>query len=444
MTAVMASRVVNGGPWRRRALLAAAVAAVMAFSFFWGRRHEPPRPALDGRRVSLLVGATEPAERVRGRAPYWRIRRGDETLYAGETAVLAPDVRGYGGPFNLLVVIDGQGSFERVVLLEHRETPSYLSDLRDFFASFVGASAGAPLEAGRDVDAITRATVSSRAFATAARVAGRKVANAALGTSFPVEERVAPWDWRWALGVAAFFVAAAWARRRAPRLLRLGLLAAAVGVLGFWGGRFVAIGDVGRLVLWKFPPWGERLSLYALLLGGAGLALFFGNLYCGWLCPFGAVTEILYEIPVPKLTAPPAFARRLSAGRVVVLGAVVAVVVATRRLGVAAYEPFDDLFAFAAAGWSLLFLVGVLAASAFHYRFFCRYLCAAGALLGEFAAAGRRERVTGCKECGDCVAACPAGAIVSRRGDVDRSLCFECGRCRRACRADDAAAAGGE
>jgi formate dehydrogenase major subunit len=38
-----------------------------------------------------------------------------------------------------------------------------------------------------------------------------------------------------------------------------------------------------------------------------------------------------------------------------------------------------------------------------------------------------------CVECGTCLQVCPTGALISRRGDVDRALCIECGRCRVAC-----------
>ncbi len=405
----------------------------MAFSYFWGRHVEPPPRPLDARRVALLTGAAEPPEKIPGRVPIWRVRRGDETLYAAESALLAPGVRGYGGPLDILIVVDAEGNFDQLILLRHHETPSYVSGVKDFLASFAGRSPAAPLVPGEDVDAITRATVSSDAVAAAARLTGRKILNAALGRSVPLNEKKEPVDWPWALGIAAFFGAAIWARRRPAEWLRLGFLAVAAGVLGFWAGRFASVGDIARFALWEFPPFGSRLSIYVLLGGGAAVALFFGNLYCGWLCPFGALTEILYKIPVPKITVPPSFARRLTALRLVALGAVIAAAGATRDLGAAAYEPFDDLFARVAAGWSLVFLAALLVVSVVHYRFFCRYLCAAGAALGAVAACARRSPIPGCEGCGECVAVCPTAAVLSSRGDIDLSLCNECGRCRRAC-----------
>jgi NosR/NirI family nitrous oxide reductase transcriptional regulator len=427
-------------PWLRRFIFASVAAATFAGSYFWGRHVEPPPKKLDANRVALLTGATEPPERVDAEITYWRLRRGDETLYAAESASSAPEVVGYGGPFDLLVVVNGSGDVDRVVLVRHNETPSYLESVVEFLSSFAGRPATAPLEPGRDVDAITRATITSEAFAAATRVTGRKILRAALGRDVPLEGGEKKWDWPWALVGAAFFGAAIWLRRRPAEWVRVAFAAAAVGILGFWAGRFISISDVGRLVLWKFPPFGPRLSLYLLLSGGAALALFFGNIYCGWLCPFGALTELLYKIPVRKLRVAPRFARRLSGLRFVILCVVVAAFVAAWDLGAAQYEPFDDLFAYAAAGMSLLFLIAVLAVSAFHYRFFCRYLCAAGALLGEVAAVGRPPAKLDCRACGECAKVCPTGAVIVNRETIDAALCIECGRCRRVCEAEKRAA----
>lgn len=414
-----------------------AVAGVtVTASHFWGRRVDPPPRWLDADRVAVLTGASELPAQVGGTAGYWRIQRGEETLYAAESAALAADVQGYGGPFDLLVVVDEAGNFDRLVMVRHNETPSYVAEAPAFFASFAGLPATAPLEPGADVDAITRATVSSEAFAAAARLTGRKIVRTALGREVELPEEGGGWDWPWAVAVAAFFGVAVWARRRPPELVRILVAAAAVGVLGFWAGRFLSIGDVGRFLMGKFPPVGPRLSLYVLFGGATVAALFCGNVYCGWVCPFGALAELLYKLPFRKLIVAPAFARKLSGLRFVLLGVVVATIVARWDLGAAAYEPFDDLFAYAAAGWSLLFLLAVLAISAFHYRFFCRYLCAVGALWGEIAAVGRSPRLPPCLECRECAQVCPTGAVVENREIVDRALCIECGRCGRTCEAE--------
>jgi len=416
---------------QRRAAFLAAVAVVFTTSGLWGRRVDAPPARLDSRGVAPLVGATELPEKVKGPFPYWRIRRGEEVLFAAESRAAARDIMGYGGPFNILVVINAEGNIDRVVIVSHRETPSYLAGAKEFLRSFAGLPADAAFVPGRDIDVITRATVSSSAFAAAVRATGRALLRAALGRDVVLPAKRRAWDWKWAAVIAVFYIAAAWVRRRPPEWLRVAMAAAAAGILGFWAGRFISLGDVGRFVLWRFPPWAENLSLYTLLPGAILLALVVGNVYCGWLCPFGAAAELLYKIPLPKITAPAPFVRKLTAARVVVLAAAMAFIVASRDAGVAAYEPFDDIFARVAAAWSLVFLLVVLAASAVHYRFFCRYLCAVGALLAEVTAAGRRSFVGPGAASGDAAANCPTFAIKPSPPRFDAALCIECGRCRR-------------
>ena len=46
---------------------------------------------------------------------------------------------------------------------------------------------------------------------------------------------------------------------------------------------------------------------------------------------------------------------------------------------------------------------------------------------------------TRCTQCGECVAACPVGAISGEKKKphlIDQELCIQCGSCRQACKFD--------
>jgi MauM/NapG family ferredoxin protein len=81
--------------------------------------------------------------------------------------------------------------------------------------------------------------------------------------------------------------------------------------------------------------------------------------------------------------------------------------------------------------------VAVLAANALRPRFWCRYLCPLGALLGLLARVSvLRQRVnpTACVRCGRCARVCPTGAITAERGYVaDVSECTGCLDCAVTC-----------
>ena len=71
---------------------------------------------------------------------------------------------GYGGAVRLMVGVDLQGQVTGVAVIDHSETPGLGSLIKDdpaFAAQFVGQTAG--LSLGRDIDAISGATVSSEA-----------------------------------------------------------------------------------------------------------------------------------------------------------------------------------------------------------------------------------------------------------------------------------------
>src|SRR5208283_859026 len=86
-----------------------------------------------------------------------------------------------------------------------------------------------------------------------------------------------------------------------------------------------------------------------------------------------------------------------------------------RNADVLCVEPFSDTFTlgFLAAGndaaQRIAWLIFLGVASLFVFRFFCRYLCPAGAAMAFFA----RHRLFGrirpnrCLECGECMVSCP-------------------------------------
>jgi len=84
--------------------------------------------------------------------------------------------RGYGGPIEMLVGIDTQGRVTGVKILNHRETVGLGAKIVDpkFLNQFKGKTNADALEPKKDIEAITGATISSRAVCAGVKEALKK------------------------------------------------------------------------------------------------------------------------------------------------------------------------------------------------------------------------------------------------------------------------------
>ena len=89
---------------------------------------------------------------------------------SGEAITVAP--RGYAGPINMLVGVD-KAKVVGVKILNHRETPGLGNKIvkPEFLRQFAGKTLTDPIEPKKDIDAITGATISSRAVSKGVREA---------------------------------------------------------------------------------------------------------------------------------------------------------------------------------------------------------------------------------------------------------------------------------
>jgi MauM/NapG family ferredoxin protein len=165
------------------------------------------------------------------------------------------------------------------------------------------------------------------------------------------------------------------------------------------------------------PPQSWRKGKYLVLIGVLLAALCGVNL-AHWVSPMSLAGRLYVLIvgPLLKFAAAPL---EEAAG---LLGV---------DLGLSGYQEvrYAGLFALAP------FLFILLALSRFADRFWCRYLCPAGAV---FALAGRRPLLRrkvsqACTECGACQLACPSGAVGEDPREVYPEECLVCQRCSKRC-----------
>ncbi|WP_282610941.1 NosR/NirI family protein [Pelagibius sp. Alg239-R121] len=180
-------------------------------------------------------------------------------------------------------------------------------------------------------------------------------------------------------------------------------------------------------ILWGFVALG-------LLFWGRGV-------YCGWLCPFGALQELTNEIAqrlqVPQIEVPFVVQERLWAIKYTLFVAILGLSFYSmeQALIVAEVEPFKTAMSmrFLRAWPFVLFVVVLLTAGLFIERFYCRYLCPLGAALAIPAKLKlfdwlRRRSQCG-RECRLCEHKCTVGAI-DPIGRINPNECVLCLRCQ--------------
>lgn len=100
------------------------------------------------------------------------------------TTDLDPLERGYDGPIKVLVGLDMHGVLAGVVVADHHEPYGYFSvDLPAFAAQFRGKNVRDPFVVGRDVDAVSRATLTVTSATRAIRNSARRAATALIPPS---------------------------------------------------------------------------------------------------------------------------------------------------------------------------------------------------------------------------------------------------------------------
>ncbi len=242
------------------------------------------------------------------------------------------------------------------------------------------------------------------------------------------------------------------------RWIRYGFLAGMVGLIATVGIRHQLLKGAGAAPLDSFCPLGAVESLPTLFSGGGMLAktgtsnlvlfaglllvtLFLGGAFCGWLCPFGAIQEWLAALSKRvfgrQLRVPESLDRYLKHMRWVVLAFIVTAAYSAGRLWFADYDPFRALFHFKFESWVAYALVGgTVVGSMLVERFWCRYLCPLGAIVGALGTIGLvkvRRSEDACTSCGMCDEACPARISVSTTPAVSDQHCTMCAECVGAC-----------
>jgi len=374
------------------------------------------------------------------------------------TTEVVPDKSwGYRDQIATLVGVDLKGKITGVKVLSEFENPRYtkglLSDGSWFLEQFKQKDAGDNFILKDDIDAISGATISSSAITRSIKAGLKLIPEELL---YQQVDKGSPFshlflqELLWQIDILFLWIMVGLAflsfskKNEFLRYLTLGMSVAYLGI--FKGGGFSLI-DILRLLSFHNPAFLNDLYWYSLFVIAIGLIIITGRFYCGWLCPFGAIIEVLFRlVPVEwKVTGnADRFLRLLKYVNLLIL-LIIAFLFANQILAIylaGIIEPFATLFRLSGGLIAWLWLILMLVFSSLISRFYCRYFCPLGAFFAVLSGVSsflklRQLSVNlpqeNCKGCRSAQETCQMDAISYdeelKKPSIDGNECIMCNAC---------------
>ena len=259
------------------------------------------------------------------------------------------------------------------------------------------------------------------------------------GWDFPAEEAAPTWAQDIATQAPELLLFGAFATlalvgffRKSERLKWI-TLAVAVVYLGFARSQLISVVNIFGLTSMNLPVFRYNLAWYFFAIFTVVTTILWGRLYCGRVCAFGALTQLMDTIVPAKLRVevPRRIEQHASKIKYALLAIVVLYYVGTKDISIYKYvEPFW-MFSLNASTGMWIGVAVLLVATVFVRNLYCRFLCPVGAFLGLLSTLTvfRIKRWKECNSCTICEKKCEWGAI--RGPKIVASECVRCDDCER-------------
>ncbi len=234
---------------------------------------------------------------------------------------------------------------------------------------------------------------------------------------------------------------------------RIGFLSFTLFFLGWYANAQLSVVNVLAFISAALSgfSWSAFLMdplIFILWFSVAASMLFWGRgVFCGWLCPFGALQELTNRIAklcrIPQIEVPWGLHERLWPIKYVIFLGLFGVSLYSLALAehYSEVEPFKTaiILKFQRNWPFVLYAAVLLGVGLFVERFYCRYLCPLGAALAIPARLRMFNWLKRYRECGNpcqrCAVECPVKAI-HPEGDINPNECIQCLHCQMLYKSD--------
>jgi len=362
-----------------------AIAAII-YSVFWEGQAADYKALIQ----QNISGVTS-VEKIIGTKPAFKVEASGGRYYA-----VCDSAVGYQSKIEMMSIIDEKGLVEKVLVIKQGETPDFFDRLykQKYFDSFNGLSIKEPIylggasgysgyladtQTGNYIDRISGSTVSSHAVAKAVNGGNLYLSRQIFNTAWTDPYDLFQLTWKDLAMIVMYLIALAGVYIKKLVRIRIWILLVSIGVLGFMINQFVTANLLFSLIQLQIPGI-TNLKWYVLIAGSLGFIIFLGkNLYCAWICPFGAAQEFLNKIAGFKpLGISQTVIKKLKLVPPTILWVALILGTCLGNYGTLNYQPFGALFLLKATWVIWLMLPVFLFMSLFFNRFYCQFFCPVG------------------------------------------------------------------
>ncbi len=360
------------------------VCVFLILGFFLGAGVKGGYTSLSSEVLDSYLGEFESVSFKKEPLPHYEGLDRGRQFYIFQSRQLETSAFGFAGPIDLIIVTDSNKIIDKVIIEDSQETPQYLRRVKPWLEVFEGKPLAGFADSVISVDAVTQATHSSLAVVETVRASSVVILESFLNRTARKKFLEEPIRWQGVIALVLFclFGIILFHKSRSKKKRYFFLLALALSI-GFWFNlqfSFIHIINILNLNLELiFQALPGIIILIPLFFG-----FFYGRIYCGWFCPFGALQELMAVVGRPVKVSKK-IEKKLKYIKYFFLGILIFLFFWRGGLNVFNQDPlgraFDFSLLFAWDGflaWLILFL------SLFFIRFWCRYFCPVGAFLSFF------------------------------------------------------------